>query len=171
MKVLGLITIHVILLIVFCGCLETQLTTTYINEEFGIGIDPPENWLHQEYNNSSWIAGWQPAINSSTFFRISQPNRLDEGLALSVFADDIEETYPEKYDNFSTQNRDWLTIGGLSSYEIDYIYSINNSEIREYQIAVKHTRDFYIIKFSSPSTDYDDYFLTFNQSIMTFQVK
>ena len=171
MKIIGIITIYVTLLIVFCGCLETQLTTNYINEEFGIGIDPPENWIPQEYNNSRWIVGWQPLNNSSTFFVISKHNRLDEGLALSVFADDIEETFSEKYDNFSIQNRDWLTIGGLTAYEIEYIYTLNGSVIKEYQIAVKHTRDYYILKYCSTVSDYDLYFSIFNQSKKTFQLK
>lgn len=171
MKSIGFITVSLIILSVLCGCFETQLTTNYINEEYGIGIDPPSNWIQQEYTNNSWIVQWQPHTNSTTVLLISKPFRLDEGLSLSVFADDIEESYPNNFTNFSTQKREWLTIRGLTAYEIEYTYSENNSVVKEFQIAVKHTRDFYILKFTSQISEYNTFFSDVNDSISTFQVK
>lgn len=171
MRSLGHALLSVSFMLLFCGCLETQLTTTYINEEYGIGINPPVEWIQQEFTNDTWIIGWQPYSNSTTSFLISRPYRLDEGLSLSVFADDIEETYPEMYMNYSTLNRDWLTIRGLTAYDIEYSYSKNGTIWKEWQGAVKHTRDVYLLKFSSLLTNYDAYFSLVNESVATFQVK
>jgi hypothetical protein len=170
MNVSGMITTFFALILFFCGCLDTQLTTNYTNEEFGFGIDPPENWVLQEFDNVSWIVSWGPTRNSSVLFLITKPYRLDEGLALSTFADDIEETLPNKYLNYSTLNRDWLTIRGSTAYEIEYTYQENNSFIKERQLAIKHTRSVFIIKYSTPLVDYDTFFPKVNNSISTFQI-
>jgi len=171
MSYLRLSLMSIILVIIFCGCVENQLRTAYINEEFGVGIDPPDNWIEMNFSSNEWIAGWTSSLNSSTSLTISPPYRLDEGLALSVFADDIEETYPTHYSNFSTVTRDWLTIRGLTAYEIIYHYSFNGSVIKERQVMVKHTRDVYILKYHSSSSEYDMYFSSVDKSISSFQIK
>ena len=166
-----LFLLSTMLIVLFCGCVENQLTTVYINEEYGIGIDPPTNWIEMNFSSDIWIAGWVQSPNSSASLTISPPYRLDEGLALSVFADDIEENYPNQYLNFSTITRDWLTVKGLTSYEIVYTYILNNSTIKERQVMVKHTRDVYVLKYHSISSEYDTYFSSVDQSILSFQVK
>jgi hypothetical protein len=170
MKMQAYITLFIASTIIFCGCSENQLTTTYINDLYGIGIDPPPNWI-QKLNNESFIAAWQPTNNSTISFIIYPPYRLDEGLALSIFADDIEETYPEIYSNYTTINRDWTTVRGLTAYEIEYTYKSNNRSNKEKQIAIKHTRDVYILIYQGPQTEYKNFISIINQSITTFQVK
>ena len=171
MKKVGFASVSIFFMLLLCGCLETQLTTSYVNEKYGIGINPPEGWILQDNTSGKWIVTWFPSDNSSTSFSIAPPYRLDEGLALSVFADDIEENYPESYVNYSMLNRDWLTIGGLTAHEIVYSYARNGSFFRERQVAVKHIRDVYIIKYGSPLGEYDEFFTFVNKSTATFQVK
>ena len=171
MKALVVLTFFLGILLLFCGCFETQLTTQYINETYGIGIDPPEDWIQQEYAHPQVITGWGADINSTVSLVISSSFRLDEGLALSVFADDIEETYPNQYSNYSTLYRDWLTVGGLTAYEIVYSYSLNDSDIKERQVMVKHTRDVYILTYKATFSEYDIYESVVDTSISTFSVK
>ena len=171
MNKLGFASLSIFVMLLICGCLERQLTSSYINEEYGIGINPPEGWVLQNNTLEKWVAIWTPSDNSSTSLSIAPPYRLDEGLALSVFADDIEENYPESFTNFSTLDRDWLTIGGLTAYEIVYSYAHNGFLFMERQVGVKHTRDVYIIKYSAPLEKYYDFFTFVNESMVTFQVK
>ncbi len=171
MKALVISTFILSIILLICGCLETQLTTQYINETYGIGIDPPEDWIQQEFARPQVITGWVADINSTVSLVISSSFRLDEGLALSVFADDIEETYPDQYENYTILYRDWLTVGGLTAYEIIFSYLLNDTIIKERQVMVKHTRDVYILKYRANLTEYDIYDAVVDKSISTFSVK
>lgn len=171
MKALVILTFFLFILLLICGCFETQLTTQYINEAYGIGIDPPEGWIQQEFARPQVITGWVADINYTVSLVISSSFRLDEGLALSVFADDIEENYPNQYDNYSTLYRDWLTVGGLTAYEIIFSYLLNDTVIKERQVMVKHTRDVYILTYRATLTEYDIYDSIVDKSISSFSVK
>ncbi|MBU0496335.1 MAG: DUF1795 domain-containing protein [Candidatus Thermoplasmatota archaeon] len=151
--------------------MDNTLTTTYVNDEYGIGLNPPVDWSRNQNGSADRIVEWFPFSNSSVYISIARPYRLDEGLALSTFADSIEERYPDLVWNFTVIYRDWLTIGGLTAYEIIFTYRVNDSTYKERQIAVKHTRNVYVFSYSAPIDLYEEYSSIVNESISSFQVK
>ena len=161
----------ILVLICLCGCMQTQLTTEYVNDQLGVGLDPPENWVALNLTTAPWVMSWYPSLEGNVSLMMSSPYRLDEGLALSVFADDIEETFSEKYMNFSVVSRDWLTVDGMTAYQIEYQYVDNMTSILEKQVAIKRNRDVYIMRYSASETEYNVFIDEVNESIQSFRVK
>jgi len=165
------IVVCVFLLIVgLSGCTQIEIDREYINTEYGFALNPPEGWNVAENVTEEVVACFSPPLRDDICFNISKPYRLDIGLALSVFADDIEEQYIEILDNFTVVYRDWRDIEGLTAYEIVYTYDEDDTSIKAIQVAVAKSRTVFMISFIMTNEFYDEFISPANQSIDSFKI-
>ena len=157
----------VLLLVGLSGCTQTVPYRTYTNAQYGIALNPPEGWgIHE--NESGMVVSFSPLGRANVSLDISSPVMLDEGLALSTFADQVEELFPQVVQNFSVVYRDWRKIDGLNAYEIIYSYRENGSSMKALQVAVKKSKTVFLLTFTVPVDLYETYIEQVNQSIGTF---
>lgn len=159
-----------LLILSLSGCTQIDIDREYINTEYGFALNPPEGWNVTENVTEAVGAYFSPPLRNDVCLNISKPYRLDIGLALSVFADDIEEQYPEIVDNFTVVYRDWRDIEGLTAYEIVYTYDEDYTSIKAIQVAVVKSRTVFLISFTATNESYDEFISPVNQSIDSFKI-
>jgi len=165
------IVVYVFLLIVgLSGCTQIEIDREYINTEHGFALNPPEEWNVAENVTEEVVVCFSSPLRDDVCLNISKLYRLDIGLALSVFADDIEEQYLEIVDNFTVVYRDWRDIEGLTAYEIVYAYEEGDTSIKAIQVAVIKSRTVFRISFIATNELYDEYISPVNQSIDSFKI-
>jgi len=159
-----------ILILGMCGCTEITIDREYINYEYGFALNPPEGWVVAENETDESVVRFYSPQRNDVYINISKPYRLDIGLALSTFADDIEQVYHEIMDNFTVAHRDWRDIEGLNAYEIVYSYDEDDLSMKAKQVAVTKTRTVFLIAFIATNESYDEYISFVNQSIDSFRI-
>lgn len=159
-----------LLILSLSGCTQIEIDREYINTEYGFALDPPEGWKVAENVTEEVITRFSPPLRDDVYLNISKPYRLDIGLALSVFADDIEEQYPEIVDNLTVEYRDWRDIEGLTAYEIVYKYDEDDTSIKAIQVAVVKSRTVFMISYTATNESYDEFLFPVNQSIDSFKI-
>lgn len=161
--------VAVLLLAWLSGCTQTVPSRTYTNSQYGVALNPPEEWgIHE--NISGVVVSFSPLGRFNVSLNISSPVTLDEGLALSTFADRLEESFTLVQQNFTLVYRDWRKIDGLNAYEIIYSYRENGSSMEALQVAVKKGKTVFLITFATPVDLYPMYIEQVNQSIDSFQI-
>lgn len=151
------------------GCLKTASYGTYTNNRYGFTLDPPQEWSIKENYSETEAVRFTPEQTNVTF-SISPPIHLDQGLALSIFADQREETMPQQYTNYTTLYRDWRTIDGLNAYESISSYRENETMMKSLQVAVQKSQTVFLLTFTVPQPQYDKTLSLVNQSIDSFQI-
>jgi hypothetical protein len=159
-----------LLIIGLSGCTQIEIDRGYINTEYGFALNPPEGWNVAENVTEQVVACFSSPLRDDVCLNISKPYRLDIGLALSVFADDIEEQYMDVLDNFTVVYRDWRDIEGLTAYEIVYTYDEEDTSIKAIQVAVAKSRTVFMISFIVTNELYDEFISPVNQSIDSFKI-
>jgi hypothetical protein len=159
-----------LLILGLSGCTQIEIDREYINIEYGFALDPPEGWSTAENVTEEVVACYSPPLRNDICLNISKPLRLDIGLALSVFADDIEEQYPEIVNNFTVVYRDWRNIEGLTAYEIVYTYNEDDISMKAKQVAVSKSRTVFLISYIATNESYDEFISPVNQSIDSFKI-
>ena len=160
----------VVLLFGLCGCTRVDLEFGYLNEEYGFGFNPPEEWVHVENVSEEVSVQFTPLSRDDVVLNVSLPLRLDIGLALSVYADDIQEQYPEVVDNFSVVYRDWRDIEELNAYEIICTYDKNGVLFMEKQVAVSKSRKVFLITFMATNASFVEFIDVVDESIDSFAI-
>jgi hypothetical protein len=160
----------VVLLLGLCGCTRVDIEFGYQNDEHGFGFDPPEEWVYVENASEEVSVRFTPPSRDNVVLNISLPLKLSIGLALSVYADDIQEQYPEVVDNFSVVYRDWRDIEGLNAYEIICTYEENGVLFTEKQVAVAKSRKVFLITFMAMNTSYDEFIDVVDAGIDSFGI-
>jgi len=94
---------------------------------------------------------------------------LSEGLALSTFADQVEENLSESEMNDTVVYREWRSIPGAKAYEIAYSYEQGETVQRVKQVAVLKTRTVFLITFTAPSDLYIQYITGVDLCIDSFR--
>ena len=151
------------------GCTEISSSERYIDEEHGFAMDPPETW--QEFHTEdSQAVSFSPEQSTATTLSVSLPMILSEGLAVSVFADTVEEQYPTRYDNYTTISRDWRTHPSHTAYEIVCSYTEDGVEKLEKRVAIQNRRTVFLLTFAAPKTLYDQYITAVDASIDSFHI-
>jgi hypothetical protein len=160
----------IVFLCVLSGCLKVEITREYINQEYGCALDPPSGWQVCESEKNDTIITFSTSDCSEARLTIFKPYTLSMGLALSTFADDIEETLPEQVDNFSVLFRDERTIGGFQGYEIVYAYCENGSSLKAKTVGVLKTRTVFLLSFVVPEFCFDSMLEVVDESMDSFQI-
>lgn len=161
-----------LVLLVFCsGCTTTVSQRSYTNTTYGFSLDPPTGWSVVE--NVSPMAAVRcapPGESNDASLAVDAPVILSEGLALSTFADHLEELFSENTKNFSVVSRGETAIGGLNAYEITCFYEVNQTVFHLKQVAVLKTRTVFIITFVAMSDLYSTDIAAVDECIDSFLI-
>ncbi len=157
-----------VVLIVFCGCTERSVDQEYVNETYGFACNPPLGWKTLAQNDSNAV-GFSPNTSANASLTIAHPLTHPEGLALSVYADDVEEAFASD-SSFSVQRRTWRDHPRYTAYEIVYVYKENNQLMAGRQVAVQQTRTVFLLSFTAPVAAYDQFSEGVDHSIDSFLI-
>ena len=160
----------VVLVTWLCGCTEISHDFEYVNNEYGFGFDPPEEWMVLENVSEEVAVGVSPLQRERVWLNVSTPSRSDEGLALSMFADRVEEQFVEEWYNFSVISRDWRDHEDLNAYEIVYVYDSNGSSVQVQQVAVSKSHTVFLIMFTASPFVFEEFSELVDQSIDSFRI-
>jgi hypothetical protein len=169
MKAAILVSLCLIGLVLIGGCNESSIEQEYLDDRFGFALDPPTGWIDQHHLSSKAVQ-FTPDDPLDARFTISVPLMLSEGLALSVYADDIEEQYPELFDNYETTFRDWRSHPVHTAYEIHYVYTESGQEMNAKQVAIEQQRTVFLLTFTATKESYDRYLSIIETSIDSFRI-
>jgi hypothetical protein len=100
---------------------------------------------------------------------VAVPFTLIEGLALSVFADRVEENLSESGMNYTIVYREWRAMDGAQAYEIVYSYEQDGNAQRIKQVAVLKAYTVFLITFTAPIDLYNQYITDIDQCIDSFR--
>jgi hypothetical protein len=131
-------------------------------------MNPPIGWQHVENGSAGEAVWFTPANQSNVFLAVGTPFSLGEGLALSAFADKVEENLSSSGMNYSVAYRDWRPLADATAYEIVYSFEQNGTTVRVKQVAVLKTRTVYLITFVAPYDLYVRYITSVDQCIDSF---
>jgi hypothetical protein len=162
--ILGIILVVVLV----AGCTQQLAKRSYTNTVYGFSLSPPPGWVRVDNELTSVAVWFAPENFSNVSLVIGTPFSLGEGLALSTFADQIEENLSNTGENYSIVYRDWLSLPGVKAYEIAYSYEQDGITVRVKQVAVLKTRTVFLVTFTAPSAQYIKYLTVVDQSIDTF---
>jgi hypothetical protein len=157
-----------IVVLLFSGCIGQTAHRSYTNTVYGFSLDPPVGWNTTENVSANITVRFNPENISNVSLDVGTPFSLGEGLALSTFADQVEENLSKSGQNYTMVYRDWLSIPNVKAYVIAYSYEHNGMIQRAKQVAILKTRTVYLVTFSAPSTLYIKYLTAVDQSIDTF---
>ena len=161
-----------VLLVVFvlvAGCAEQVSNRSYTNTVYGFSLNPPVGWHSIENESSSVAVRFIHSNYSNVSLKITPPFSLSEGLALSVFADQVEENLSESGMNYTIAYREWRAMDGAQAYEIVYSYEQSGTVQRVKQVAVLKTRTVFLITFTAPSNLYLQYITGVDLCIDSFR--
>ena len=163
--ILGIILLGLVLV---SGCTQPNASRSYTNETYGFSFDPPEGWQQIDSELTTVAVWFSPQNSSNVSFIVGVPFSLEEGRALSTFADQVEEGLLESGLNYSILYRDWRPIPNAQAYEIAYVHEQDG--VMEYvkQVAVLKTRTVFLITFFAPTTVSASYLTEVDRSIDTF---
>ena len=168
MKPLGALGILVVLFVLVSGCTNLPVQRSYTNAQYGFSLDPPVGWLVDDNTTEEVAVRFSSPTSENKTLTVSPPYNLDEGLALSIYADQLEENAPLLYEDFIRVSRGWLTMEGFSGYEIVYVYLFDNMTYEARQVALKRSHTVFLLTYSSPVEGYDSSLASVNQSIASF---
>lgn len=166
----GLIFSAIVLgILLLGGCTEQSAHRSYTNNVYGFSLDPPTGWQRIEGELPNVAVRFTPVNSSNVSLIVSVPFILSEGLALSTFADQIEENLSESGANYTIISRDWRPTPDAQAYEITY--SVEQDGITEYvtQVALLRTRTVFLITFTAPSDLYNQSITGVDNSIESFR--
>ena len=161
-----------VLLVVFvlvAGCAQQVSKRSYTNTVYGFSLNPPVGWHSVENESSAVAVRFSPSNYSNVSLRITPPFSLSEGLALSAFADQVEENLSESGMNYTIAYREWRAMDGAQAYEIVYSYEQSGTVQRVKQVAVLKTRTVFLITFTAPSNLYLQYITGVDLCIDSFR--
>ncbi len=171
--------ILVFLLVGCSGCSEKKEKTdgidlVYVNNAYGIGFDPPENWtVYQGINRSLAIIAYDH--NGEAILALFKPIEImanksfDEAIALELIG------YPSKLKNFSLISTDKVIINGNNAIEFVFTYEKDTTIgstaysgiVQERHIYFEHERLAYLFGSVIKPEKYTEYADVVNQSIQT----
>lgn len=163
-----LLGMFLVLLIFFSGCTTTVSQRSYINTTYGFSLDPPTGWSVVENVSSMVTVRFAPPGESNASLVVDAPVILSEGLALSTYADHLEELFSGKTKNFSVVSRGETALGELNAYEITCSYETNQTIFHMKQVAVLKTRTVFIITFIARIDVYNTHIAAVERSIDSF---
>ncbi|MBN1280273.1 MAG: hypothetical protein JXA00_01345 [Candidatus Thermoplasmatota archaeon] len=170
MKKSSVITSLILLSVVlYSGCLGFS-ERSYTNTTHGFSLNPPSGWLVSEDCSGEGAVMFTPDDTSKVSLVVGVPFSLSEGVALSVFADQVEEDMSANWPNSSVWSRDWRSMpGALQGYEIVYSYTDLDGVLwKEKQVAVLRTRTVFLVTYAAPFAVYDQYVDVVNESLESF---
>ena len=158
----------VTILVLFIGCTQQSAHRGYSNVLYGFSMDPPVGWTSVENESVDVVVRFTPLNETSVSLLVEPPVILSEGLALSTFADTVEENLSASGMNYTMVYREWRSIPGVTAYEIAYSYEEGKTVQRVKQVAIQRTRTVFLVTFTAPSALYIRYLTSVDQSIDTF---
>jgi hypothetical protein len=167
-KIIGILGLSLMTFSLLAGCSQQSVSRSYTNTMYGFSLNPPLGWQHVENASAGEAVRFNPANQSNVSLVVGIPFSLGEGLALSAFADMVEENLSSSGMNYSVAYRDWRPMKDATAYEIVYSYEQNGTTVRVKQVSVLKTRTVYLITFVAPYDLYVRYITTVDQCIDSF---
>ena len=72
----------VVLITGLCGCTEISHDFAYLNNEYGFGFDPPENWVSSENVSEEVAVGFSPVQRDKVWLNISTPSQHTKAIIM-----------------------------------------------------------------------------------------
>lgn len=135
---------------------------------YGFSLNPPLGWQHVGNGSAGEAVRFTPINQSNVSLVVGTPFSLSEGLALSAFADQVEENLSSSGMNYTVAYRDWRPLADATAYEIVYSFEQQGTTVRVKQVAVLKTRTVYLITFAAPYDLYIQYINTVDRCIDSF---
>lgn len=167
-KIISVLGISLITMALLAGCMHQTLSRSYTNSMYGFSLNPPPGWQHVENGSGGESVRFTPMNQSNVSLVVGTPFSLGEGLALSAFADKVEENLSASGMNYSVAYRDWRPFSDGTAYEIVYSYEQGGTTVRVKQVAVLKTRTVYLITFTAPYDLYVQFITSVDQCIDSF---
>jgi hypothetical protein len=167
-KIASVLGVCLVSILFISGCTQQTAHRSYTNTTYGFSLTPPVGWISVENESADVAARFSPLNSSNVSLVVGVPFPLGEGLALSTFADLVEENLSASGENYSVVYREARPIPGVQTYEIAYTFEQDGVLQRAKQVAVLRTRTVFLMTFTAPNELYFSYLSAVDQSIDTF---
>ena len=162
--------IPVFLIIALSALMLVQTVYAYNNSAYGFSMTPPPGWTVDESVSGTVVMFYGPLMpetgtNANINVVVGNSNQT-----LSDAISSLKTDYPTEFTNYSLVSESSQNIGGLSSYELVYTFSLDGNNYKEKQVLFIENGHDYIISCTATPSKYDTYSSAFEQSIQTFQL-
>jgi hypothetical protein len=162
-----------LLVVMLSGCTQQQqkpVERSYTNTRYGFSLNPPAGWEAFENETPYAAVRFSPVNVSNVSLVVAPPVTLDEGRALSTYADQFVETYsdPNITHYFTVESEGFFQIGNLNAYRLLCSFQQAGNFVMLEHVAIQKTRSVYIVLFTVPYYSYPSYSDAVNQSIASF---
>jgi hypothetical protein len=156
---------------VLSGCTQenNHQNLSYINQEYGFELIPPEGWTVNE-NTQDPVKFFCPDQNDyQVNLAIKKPILSNETLNTAV--EQLIGYYTESYfKNFSLISSKPMTINDLDAYEIVFSEGREPYLLQHKQVFFEKNKKIYSIVYTSLVTTFDTYISVVDQSINSFTI-
>jgi hypothetical protein len=162
--------ILVLIVIVVSGCTQenSQPSFGYVNEEYGFGLNPPQNWTINE-NSQDLVKFMCPDHHDYQInFGIKAPVVMNG--TLSNVTDQLITYYNNHFKNFVLISRELTTINGVDASEIVLSEGLEPNMLQHKQALIEKNGKIYSLTYIALVVDYNTYISVIDQSIQSFTI-
>jgi hypothetical protein len=169
LKIFGLILVLVAIALSGCTQEDNKNNLSYVNQEFGFGLNPPAGW-NQSENTLDLVKFFCPDQNDYPVnLGIKTPILSNETLN-SVVEQLIEYYSNTSFKNFSLLSSDPKTINGINAFEMVYSEGQEPYMLQHKQVLFEENNQIFSLTYTSLVSTYDRYISVVDQSINSFTI-
>jgi hypothetical protein len=169
LKIFGFTLALVMIALSGCTQEDNKNNLSYVNQEFGFGLNPPLGWTQTE--NTQDLAKFICPDQNDYPVNLGIKTPIESNGTLNNVVEQLIEYYSNvSFKNFLLLSSEPRTINGLNAYEMVYSEGQEPYMLQHKQVLFEKNNKIYSLTYISLVSTYDRYISVVDQSINSFTI-